>query len=652
MRNITRVLLIILITQLALCNISIEVPRQKAQEPIPITYLPYVIDKPGTYILTVSWYANASASPALIQIMSSDVTLYGGGSLGRVLRGNSTSICIYVHDKENVRIYDLPIIENWEYGISVINCKGVYISGSPLSDSHIKNSTVLVQNSEATSLIGLSLTMNSKIVLYKSNYTHLISLSLMSRSGIILHESFNNEVYNCTLDGKEIKYYEGESDLEISYTDFGQLIVVNCSNVVIRELELASSAIMLMEISDVVNCLIANVTISEGVEGIRIIEVNNCTITNCTIIGTDVGLKCCYSKNVTINYVTISNARIGIDLVFLKNFTITNSTLFNCSETAIHSNYPKDGYIYLNDFLYNARVLQVPDQAIQNVTWHSPNHIVYEYEGSIHIGYLGNYYSDYMGYDGDGDGVGEEPYEVYGDSLKVLDLYPLVRRRTYYRTPQEKATLSHIPGLFIIDGVFNATFIVGDSVKHTHTGFKAATADVVGAIRVAESFRGAARSSHVEAYVDTYVSRYVNGTVIIEWDKITTRALICVGGPGVNYLTFKYNGTYPFVWRYIPHVKSYIYSMISGKIYERNGTYDYAVIALVEERGRYVLIVWGLTRNGTQAACIALQNYDMFSDVLQGKAVIIRWTDSNGNGIPDKDDKIVSEEVWSSTYGG
>jgi len=605
------ILLIILLTCLTLCNLSAELSLPKTQEVIYITYLPFEIKEPGTYVLAVNWYANTSVS-CLIEIKSSDVILYGND---KVLKGDhsSESKCLYIHDVSNITIY-LPIIENWEYGILIANCCDTFIIGDYLRVTDMENATLYVRD---------------------STYTSLINLSLANNSGILFYRSFKNEIINCTLDGKPIAYYEGLSNLDVVNIDLGQLIVVNCSNIAIKELELTSSAIALIEVSNVIDCLITNVTTTGGGRGILLIEVINCTVSNCIITSVDVGLGGYNSKNITINDIIVSNAKTGIYFSLLEDFIVTNSIVSNCSDTAMLLYYSENGYIYLNDFINNSRILYAPYQAMWNVTWHSPRPIVYGYENTIHVGYLGNYYSDYTGSDDNGDGVGESPYKLYEEGFVIYDFYPLIKGKEFYHILHEEVTLSHIPGIFIINGVFNATFIVGD---------RAASADVIGAIRIAESFRGAAEDSYVEAYVDTYVSEYVNGSVIIHWSRIVTPTIICVGGPGVNYLAYKYNNALPFYLKMIdglPHICS-----VSGRCYISRRGYDYAIIALVEDQDKYILIAWGLTRYGTQAACIVLQNYVEFSSLLQGRAIIIKWTDINGNMMPDRHDMVELVEKW------
>jgi len=199
-------------------------------------------------------------------------------------------------------------------------------------------------------------------------------------------------------------------------------------------------------------------------------------------------------------------------------------------------------------------------------------------------------------------------------------------------------------------GVLNVTFVVGDSGAHEHTQAGAATADVVGAIRVAEALSGRAEESFVEALTDLSLSEYSDGSVEVDWSKIRTHAIVSVGGPGVNYVTYRYNSTIPFVWRYEPGVGSYIYSSLSDTEYHTGyRRYDYAIIALVRdpESSKPVLLVWGLSRYGTQAACYVLQHYDEYRELLQGSAVIIKWRDENGNRMVDENDTIRLRESWS-----
>lgn len=86
--------------------------------------------------------------------------------------------------------------------------------------------------------------------------------------------------------------------------------------------------------------------------------------------------------------------------------------------------------IFFNDFSGKGSVCP-EDEA----SWNSSRMINYQFGSRVMRGYLGNYWADYSGSDGDGDGIGDEPV-VLND--KNIDYHPLIYPVDNYRVDQEK----------------------------------------------------------------------------------------------------------------------------------------------------------------------------------------------------------------------
>ena len=178
------------------------------------------------------------------------------------------------------------------------------------------------------------------------------------------------------------------------------------------------------------NSRIENINFSNIIqEGIRLYYSSNNIIANNTInsiIYFGIYLKC--SSNNTITDNTISNNGCGIYLYYSScNNTIANNNISSNNYRGIcldNSNY---NIIYLNNFINNT--IQAISFNSENI-WNSTEKITYRYKGNTYTNYLGNYWSDYTGLDSDGNGIGDTPYAIDGDS----DNYPLMEPFENYIT--------------------------------------------------------------------------------------------------------------------------------------------------------------------------------------------------------------------------
>jgi len=114
-----------------------------------------------------------------------------------------------------------------------------------------------------------------------------------------------------------------------------------------------------------------------------------------------------YSSNNTIEFNSLSgNGFSGLYLFnYANNNTIRRNNIFN-NFRGIRVIGASNNIIYLNNLYSNSTNV---DSDSTN-TWNSPTTLSYEYSATTYENYLGNYWHDYGGTDGDSDGIGDTPY--------------------------------------------------------------------------------------------------------------------------------------------------------------------------------------------------------------------------------------------------
>ncbi|NJE49627.1 right-handed parallel beta-helix repeat-containing protein [Thermococcus sp. 9N3] len=136
------------------------------------------------------------------------------------------------------------------------------------------------------------------------------------------------------------------------------------------------------------------------------------------------------TRNSLVENNVIANNVKGFWLWEVYNNTFVNNTVVNSSWTGVYMYNSTGNVFYLNRFNNSQNVIMENSTA----RWYSPEQISYDYvngtiivPGSQFTNYLGNYWNDYAGADLNGDGIGDVPYTVDGDST---DEYPLVTPST------------------------------------------------------------------------------------------------------------------------------------------------------------------------------------------------------------------------------
>jgi parallel beta-helix repeat protein len=208
-----------------------------------------------------------------------------------------------------------------------------------------------------------------------------------------------------TVNGKPIYYWVNERDKMVP-SDAGYVALLNCVNITVQNLELSNEDYGIM-LGSTVNSTIANNIINNNSRGIYLTESNNNTVRGNYITNNNVGIWLYDSSNNNIVRNYVANNLNGTSIVLSPFMPTSSNNLF-----------------YHNSYVNNSRQVYIspPGFAIPD---------------SINVwdnGVEGNYWSDCVGVDNDGDGLGDSPCVIVAYNQ---DNYPL--------------TSSLMPPLFVFD---------------------------------------------------------------------------------------------------------------------------------------------------------------------------------------------------------
>jgi len=324
-----------------------------------------------------------------------------------------------VNGKPLVYLVDTSDSEVTDAGqVILVNCSNVTVENLDLSntcvgielcktnDSIISNNTVsnnnmygiILWDSGNSTLTGNNVSNNGEggIYLINSCSNNNIIDNTFVNNGLFSWLFLSNTVKGNTVNGKPLVYLEDTSDTEV--TDAGQVILVNCNNITVENLDLSNTCV-----------------------GIGLYKTHDSIISNNTV----------------------SNNMRGIHLIDSCNSIITGNNVSNNGEVGIRRESNNNKF-YLNNFINNS--LSVGSSSTSNIL-NSTEQITYTYNGSTYTNYMRNYWSDYKDKYPDAKetadcGIWDTPYSM--PYRPDSDNYPLMLPWENYLSPTEPYTKTDV----------------------------------------------------------------------------------------------------------------------------------------------------------------------------------------------------------------
>jgi parallel beta-helix repeat protein len=250
----------------------------------------------------------------------------------------------------------------------------------------------------------------------EDSYHCTVSGNVFQDDGLFDFDSFHNVVESNFVNGKPLYYLEGVSGKIVS-SDAGQVVLVNCSSIVVN-----------------------NLTLSNTTEGVDLYLTSNTVIADNNITNNHYGILFDYSNYNTISRNNITADSIGIYLdLFSSNNSISGNNITANSDHGIFLEFSSYNRFFHNNFVNNAQ--QVLSDGSPN-TWDN--------------GYPsgGNYWSDYQkrypnAAELDSSSIWNTPYimmrpwyAIYIDDPNNTDRYPLMKPFSAPLTPTYTLTIT------------------------------------------------------------------------------------------------------------------------------------------------------------------------------------------------------------------
>nr|CBH38693.1 hypothetical secreted protein [uncultured archaeon] len=273
----------------------------------------------GNNVCNNGWNGISVDSSSNNSITGNNVSNNNGDGIGISDSSNNTITGNIVSNNSNVGIWLSSFVlfpfNNTITGNNVHNnYGGIYLSRS--SNNSITGNNVGDNNDD-----GISLSRSSN---------NSITSNTFVNDGLSVDDSYQNTVEGNTVNGKPLVYLEDASDYTVE--DAGQVILVNCTNITVENLDLANTSVG-VALWNTEDSKVLNNTVSNNGNGISISRSRNNSITGNKVNNSSIGgISLWYSCNNTITGNNVCNNSIGGISLWdsCNNNTITCNTFVNC----------------------------------------------------------------------------------------------------------------------------------------------------------------------------------------------------------------------------------------------------------------------------------------------------------------------------------
>lgn len=338
--------------------------------------------------------------------------------------GNGEGIRLLYSDNNTVTSNNAST--NYGYGIDLTYSRNNMISDNTVSSN--LNSGIFSVVSENNVIIGNFVSDNKDGIALQSSSNNTLSNNELIEDGIYLYgdspDYWNTHVIDNTnsVNGKPVYYWKNVKGGTIP-SSAGQVILANCSNVIVENQNVSNGSGGILVGYSSYNTLTNNAAFSNDKEGILLYYSTDSTITSNIVSDNEYGILLWKTNNTTIADNKVSNNKNGISLRYSHHNTIVyNSVYLN----RIGAYLGRSGYntIYYNNFINNT--YEAWDRDINSWNYGYP--------------WGGNYWSNFTSSDEKGgpnqdqpggDGIGDEPFRIMrpfsSSAGPNRDRYPLVK---------------------------------------------------------------------------------------------------------------------------------------------------------------------------------------------------------------------------------